>query len=66
MRELAREEQLVALCWAETGGSWGQAAVEAGLPASYGERVRRKLKRLGSRHIQRAAAAADTSGGEFR
>ncbi|ONK09301.1 hypothetical protein [Streptomyces sp. MP131-18] len=62
LRGLTENEQTVALAWATTGDSWENAAIDAGLPATHGERVRRKLKRLGTRHISRATAAADTTG----
>ncbi|MFD0382282.1 hypothetical protein ACFQ2B_07065 [Streptomyces stramineus] len=58
LRELFRDELTVAHDWAETGDTWRRAALAAGLPAAYGERVRRKLKRLGTQHAVRAAAAA--------
>ena len=60
LRGLTPEERSVALAWARTGDSWEDAAADAGLPASHGERVRRKLKRLGAQHTQRTAAATDT------
>ncbi|WP_328459368.1 hypothetical protein [Streptomyces sp. NBC_00448] len=53
---LAGPEAEVALRWAVDGGGWEQAALSAGLPEAYGERVRCKLKRLGARHRERAAA----------
>jgi len=59
---LTPEEQAVALFWARTGDSWEHAALETGLSAAYGERVRRKLKRLGSQHVRRSSASADISG----
>ncbi|KWT63537.1 hypothetical protein ADL21_02360 [Streptomyces albus subsp. albus] len=41
-------EREVARCWAmQRGASWEEAALGAGLPATFGERVRRKLRRLG-------------------
>ncbi|MGH4028653.1 hypothetical protein ACQB60_06925 [Actinomycetota bacterium Odt1-20B] len=58
LRQLRAPEEAVALLWARTGDAWAHAAAEAGLPAPYGERVRRKLKRLGLRHAERSAAAA--------
>ncbi|MEU1106601.1 hypothetical protein ABZ408_37445 [Streptomyces tibetensis] len=56
LRGLAPDEAALARAWAAGGDSWAQAALEAGLPTAYGERVRRKLKRLGSRHTARTAA----------
>lgn len=53
---LRAEEETVARDWARTGDAWAQAAAAAGLPEAYGERVRRKLKRLGAQHTARAAA----------
>jgi hypothetical protein len=58
LRQLRAPEEVVARSWALTGDAWARAAVEAGLPAEYGERVRRKLKRLGARHAVRAVEAA--------
>ncbi|MFJ6088023.1 hypothetical protein ACIQI8_42345 [Streptomyces sp. NPDC092369] len=49
-------ERRVALAWAHwQPNTWAEAAVLAGAPgpAAYGERVRRKLKRLGSEHTRR-------------
>ncbi|SDM64052.1 hypothetical protein [Actinacidiphila guanduensis] len=57
LRGLAGPEAEVALRWAVDGEGWEQAAAGAGLPQGYGERVRHKLKRLGARHCERAAAA---------
>lgn len=56
LRGLAPDEAALARVWAAGGDSWTQAALDAGLPTAFGERVRRKLKRLGSRNIARAAA----------
>ncbi|MFE0099912.1 hypothetical protein [Streptomyces sp. NPDC059009] len=58
LRQLRAPEEVVARLWACTGDAWAHAAADAGLPPSYGERVRRKLKRLGRRHTDRSAAAA--------
>ncbi|MGV9422775.1 hypothetical protein ACWDO7_00635 [Streptomyces sp. NPDC003656] len=59
LRQLHADETCVAQEWAESGETWRQAAVAAGLPAAYGERVRRKLKRLG-RDARRAAQPTRT------
>ncbi|MGW0188193.1 hypothetical protein ACWDV7_20810 [Streptomyces sp. NPDC003362] len=56
LRGMAPDEAALARAWAAGGESWAQAALDAGLPETYGERVRRKLKRLGSRYAARAAA----------
>ncbi|WP_438297694.1 hypothetical protein [Streptomyces sp. HUAS TT7] len=58
IRGLAPEEASTARVWASTAQTWDQAALAAGCPAAHGERVRRKLKRLGDRHTARSAAAA--------
>ncbi|MFF3741322.1 hypothetical protein [Streptomyces sp. NPDC002566] len=50
-------EERLAIEWAHSKDNWGQVAAGAGRPTAYGERVRRKLKRLGARHSERAAAA---------
>jgi len=57
LRGLAADEVLVALVWATDAVTWEQAAAGAGRPGEVGERVRRKLKRLGARYTERAAAA---------
>ncbi|WP_052758111.1 hypothetical protein [Streptomyces yangpuensis] len=56
LRALSSEEGAVARRWAESGEAWSDAAVDAGMATSYGERVRRKLRRLGARQAERAAA----------
>ncbi|MFD5815615.1 hypothetical protein [Streptomyces sp. NPDC127038] len=59
-------ERLVALTWASWKvGSWEEAAALAGAPcpASVGERVRRKLKRLGRRHTTNGAGPQDSETG---
>lgn len=58
LRGMAADETALARAWAVDGESWVQVALDAGLPAAYGERVRRKLKRLGARYTERAAATA--------
>ncbi|MFB6784384.1 hypothetical protein ACFCX0_45760 [Streptomyces sp. NPDC056352] len=58
-RWLKPDEQAVARAWAVSGAaSWEEAAQSAGLPDAFGDRVRRKLKRLGERYEQRRASAA--------
>ncbi|MCQ4045836.1 hypothetical protein ACFOSC_27840 [Streptantibioticus rubrisoli] len=64
-RGLAPAEEAVALVWADGGTSWEGAALDTGLPAAYGERVRRKLKRLGERCTARTVAAAVTAGRDW-
>lgn len=57
---LTEAERAVAMAWAHPAiGTWTEAARFAGAaePCACGERVRRKLKRLGAKHTQRAAAA---------
>ncbi|MFF7081774.1 hypothetical protein [Streptomyces lavendulae] len=53
---LKEDEQIVARAFALGGGSWAEAAAAAGLPAQAGERVMRKLRRLGLQHQQRWAS----------
>jgi hypothetical protein len=58
-------ERRVAMAWAHPSiAHWTEAARSAGArdPEAFGERVRRKLKRLGARHTARAGAAAVTRG----
>jgi len=53
-------ERAVALAWAHPAvATWTEAALVAGAtdPVALGERVRRKLKRLGERQTERAVAA---------
>ncbi|MBQ1121736.1 hypothetical protein KBZ21_31635 [Streptomyces sp. A73] len=57
LRQLNVPEEMIARSRARSGEAWVQAAVGVGLPAPYGERVRRKLKRLGKRYAVRSAAA---------
>lgn len=56
-RCLDADEAAVAWAWSHTGGSWQESAETVGLPASMGEQVRRKLKRLGARHQERQLEA---------
>ncbi|MFI1029758.1 hypothetical protein [Streptomyces sp. NPDC020951] len=55
---LTEQERQVVQNWAGLGGSWGEAATSQGLDAKTGERVRRKLRRLGAEQIRRAEAVA--------
>ncbi|MFG2402510.1 hypothetical protein [Streptomyces lydicus] len=60
---LTEAERAVAMAWAHPAiATWTEAAQFAGAaePEALGERVRRKLKRLGARHAERAAAARKT------
>lgn len=54
---LKEEEQRVARAYALHGGSWAEAAAHAGLPAQAGQRVMRKLRRLGLQFQRQHAAA---------
>ncbi|TXS44250.1 hypothetical protein [Streptomyces sp. t39] len=58
LRGLTADEAAVAARWAQGAGTWTESALGADLPAAYGERVRRKLHRLGARQAQRAVAVA--------
>ncbi|MGW2017615.1 hypothetical protein [Streptomyces sp. NPDC001927] len=53
LAKLKPDERKVADCYAATGLTWTQAALRAGQPASMGERVRRKLKRLAAEDRRR-------------
>ncbi|MFE6499916.1 hypothetical protein [Kitasatospora sp. NPDC057738] len=57
LRGLAPDEVATTRAWAAGEETWALAALAVGLPAEFGERVRRKLKRLGTRHTERALAA---------
>ncbi|MGW0298132.1 hypothetical protein ACWDYK_15705 [Streptomyces anthocyanicus] len=57
LRGLHESEAALALRWAFDGRSWAESAVAAGLAPAAGERVRRKLKRLGARYAQRISVA---------
>ncbi|MFE4973718.1 hypothetical protein ACFRAR_16605 [Kitasatospora sp. NPDC056651] len=61
LRGLDPREAAVAAYWAQGAGTWSEAAGVADLSTAYGDRVRRKLRRLGERHTQRAPAAADVT-----
>ncbi|MGW2681466.1 hypothetical protein [Streptomyces sp. NPDC001436] len=56
LRGLHPDERTVAAYWAEGAGTWLEAARAAGLSDAHGDRVRRKLRRLGVRQVERAAA----------
>lgn len=59
---LTPSERKVALAWAHWQvASWAEAAVLSGAddPIAFGERVRRKLKRLGAEYTRRAASSGD-------
>ncbi|MFE9912922.1 hypothetical protein [Streptomyces clavifer] len=58
LRGLTPDEATVAARWAQGAGTWAESALSADLPAAYGERVHRKLHRLGARQVARAAGAA--------
>ncbi|MEU3565774.1 hypothetical protein [Kitasatospora sp. NPDC006786] len=58
LRGLDATEAAVANLWASRKATWADAALDLGLPAAYGDRVRRKLGHLGDRHTERALAAA--------
>ncbi|MEU9118208.1 hypothetical protein AB0D04_42490 [Streptomyces sp. NPDC048483] len=64
LRALHPAEAAVARAWAMNGESWDRAAAAAGQPEAFGERVRRKLKRLGARHATRSEAAAAWKAGD--
>ncbi|MET9608455.1 hypothetical protein ABZZ17_25960 [Streptomyces sp. NPDC006512] len=59
LRRLREPEERLARSWARDGEPWALTATAAGLPEAYGERVRRKLKRLGLRYSAAAAAAPE-------
>ncbi|RSS67615.1 hypothetical protein [Streptomyces sp. WAC06128] len=63
LAHLAPSERAVAMTYATQRVTWTQAAAESGAkdPHVYGERVRRKLKRLGKRHDHPAAAHSSPS-----
>ncbi|MFD3719893.1 hypothetical protein [Streptomyces sp. NPDC058674] len=54
---LKEDEQHVAQAFAVGGGSWAEAAATAGLPPQVGERVMRKLRRLGLEYQRRRPLA---------
>ncbi|MFJ6292697.1 hypothetical protein ACIQJX_04985 [Streptomyces griseoviridis] len=53
LAKLTAAERAIAECYAADGLTWKQAALKAAQPASMGERVRRKLKRLGAEYPRR-------------
>ncbi|MGW0833999.1 hypothetical protein [Streptomyces prunicolor] len=55
---LTELERRLVQTWAGLGGSWGEAASAQGLDVRAGERVRRKVRRLGAEQIRRAGAVA--------
>ncbi|MFI0035465.1 hypothetical protein ACH4NS_08275 [Streptomyces mutabilis] len=55
---LTEQERRLVQIWAGLGGSWGEAASSQGLDVKAGERVRRKVRRLGAEQIRRAEAVA--------
>lgn len=57
LRGLQPAEAALALDWAYAGGSWAESAAALGLVPEAGQRVRRKLKRLGARYTERCSAA---------
>jgi hypothetical protein len=59
LKKLKPEEREVALAYAHGGGFWKDAAAQAGAedPAKVGERVRKKLKRIGDEDTRRRAAS---------
>ncbi|MFF1909228.1 hypothetical protein [Kitasatospora sp. NPDC058218] len=57
LRDLKPDEDAFARSWASSRETWAQAALEAGLPTAFAERVRRKLKRLGNQHTTRTLSA---------
>ncbi|MQL62854.1 hypothetical protein F6Q10_09570 [Streptomyces vinaceus] len=59
LSKLSPAERKVADCYATTGLTWKQAALKAGQPSSMGDRVRRKLKRLGTEYQRRRRPQAE-------
>ncbi|WP_157531434.1 MULTISPECIES: hypothetical protein [unclassified Kitasatospora] len=58
LRRLTPEEAVVAARWAaDPDATWPGASLAAGHTEAFGERVRRKLRRLGNQHTERTAAA---------
>ncbi|MEU7898597.1 hypothetical protein AB0B45_37770 [Nonomuraea sp. NPDC049152] len=65
LAQLDAAERRVAMAWAHPAiATWTEAARFAGAadPEAYGERVRRKLKRLGNRYTARSQAAVTRDG----
>lgn len=61
LKAMRPAEQALALEWSAARDSWGSVARELSYEQQFGDRVRRKLKRLGARHMDRAAAADRTA-----
>ncbi|MFE7236062.1 hypothetical protein ACFY3J_34075 [Streptomyces sp. NPDC001231] len=64
--QLRPKEELVALMWAHPSvTTWAEAAflAEATDPVAFGERVRRKLKRLGARHTASSSTGSGSRSG---
>jgi hypothetical protein len=59
LRGLKADESALARAWAASSDTWYEAALGNGLPPACGERVRRKLKRLGKRYEERQANATE-------
>ncbi|MEU6927347.1 hypothetical protein [Streptomyces sp. NPDC046631] len=60
LKHLSAEELALALAWSEHGGPWPEVAKELSQERKFGEKVRRKLNRLGDRHTDRVAEAERT------
>lgn len=60
LKHLSPDEQAMALAWAEYGDPWPEVANELSHERQFGDKVRRKLRRLGDRYIHRAAEAERT------
>ncbi|MFF7603130.1 hypothetical protein [Streptomyces mirabilis] len=63
LSHLSAEETEIALSWARAEDSWAESADGVGQEAAYGERVRRKLKRLGSEYTPRQVERVVREGG---
>ncbi|MFC8201689.1 hypothetical protein ACFUTV_40870 [Streptomyces sp. NPDC057298] len=57
LRGLEADEDALACAWALSTDTWQEAALNTELPVGYGERVRRKLKRLGRQYEERRTNA---------
>ncbi|MBQ1116994.1 hypothetical protein [Streptomyces sp. C3-3] len=58
LQGLDADENTLAKTWAASRDTWAEAALAAELPTECGERVRRKLKRLGRRYEERRTNAS--------
>jgi hypothetical protein len=58
---LKEDEQRIAQSYAINGGSWAEAAISVGLPEKAGQRVMRKLRRLGQQLQQQIAPVGGVS-----